>query len=273
MYGPLLIAALLLPLVVLVAVGVGIPLGRAVTNSLFGGDRFAEPYRVLASDHVFWRVLIRTIAVAGIVSATCLLIAYPTAEFIYRASPKIRPVLLALVVVPLWTSTIARVYGWVGVFVRDGVIDRVASVFGAGPLHLLYTRTSVTVGMIHASLPLMLLVAYAAVRRYDDRLTMASLSLGAGRLRTLVRVKLPVLGPLLISGTVGVFILALGFFEVPALLGGPDSQMISNLIYQQAAQRFDIGRAQAMSVIFLVVTLAVLGLAGLCGWTFRRSQR
>jgi ABC-type spermidine/putrescine transport system permease subunit I len=272
MYSPALMVVLLAPLSGLLIFLVALPFARAIHNSLVSGDRFAEPYVALLHDPVFWPVLVRTLVAAGLVSLISLLIAYPVAEFIHRSTPQLRPVLLAIVVVPLWSSAVARVYGWWGFFVRDGVLDRFAHLFGAGPLRLLFTKWAVFVGMVHLSLPVILLVAYAAVRNYDERLTMASLSLGASRLKTLVAVKLPVLAPPLLAGTAGVFILALGFFETPALLGGPDSQLISNLIYEQITGRFDFARAQAMSVVLLLATLACLGIVGAMGQAIRRTQ-
>lgn len=273
MYGPVLLSALLVPFLALLALGLGLPLAKAVVGSVGGGDRFAEPYRVLARDPVFWKVLARTLRTAGMVSLLCFALAYPTAEFIARASDRLRPFLLAVMVVPLWSSVIARTYGWFGVFVRDGVVDRIAGVFGAGPQMLLYSETAVIVGMVHVLLPIMLLPVYAAVRGYDNRLSLASLSLGAGRLRTLLLVKLPVLAPLMLVATTGIFIIALGFFVTPALLGGPRSQLISTLVYQQVSQRFDLPRAQAMSIILLIAALGTLALLAVVSRSLRRRVR
>ena len=147
-------------------------------------------------------------------------------------------------------------------FQNNGVLYRIAEAFGRGPLQLLYTRTAVVVGMVHVMLPLVLLPTYAAVRGYDERLSRASLSLGAGQLRTLVRVKLPVLAPQIAAAATAVFILSLGFFVTPAVLGGPRSQLISSLISQQVFQTFNLSRAQAMSMVLLVTALAMLAILG-----------
>lgn len=258
MYGPLLILALLAPFLLLLGFGFGYPMGTAVWDSFTGGQHLADAYAALLDDAVFWRTLGRTLEVSAFVSVLCLVLAYPTAEFINRASPTLKPVLLSFVVVPLWSSTIARTYGWVGVFIRDGAVDRVAGLFGIGPLHLLYTQLAVIIGMVHVMLPFCLLPVYVAIVRYDQRLSLASFSLGAGYWRTLMLVKLPVLAPQLIAGTVAVFILSLGFFITPAVLGTPQSQMISNLISQQVFQRFDLPRAEAMSVVLIVAVLVTL---------------
>jgi ABC-type spermidine/putrescine transport system permease subunit I len=260
LYGPILLLALLAPFLGLLGIGFAFPLISAVVDSLTGGLYFAEPYVALGSDPVFWKVLARTLEVASLVSLICTTIAYPTAEFIHRASHKVKPFLLALVLIPLWSSTIARTYGWVGVFIRNGALDRLAALFGKPPLQLLYTQTAVIVGMVHVLLPVVLLPVYISVLRYDERLSLASYSLGAGRMRTLFRVKLPVLAPQILAGAIGVFILALGFFITPAVLGSPRSQMVSNLISQQIFQRFDLPRGEAMGIVLVAAVLLMLGL-------------
>lgn len=261
MFGPFLIFCLLVPYLIVLSVGLGFSLLSGMWVSLTGGAHFGDAYQALASDPVFWRTLARTLAVSGLISLTCLLIAYPTAEFINRSSRGLQPILLAFVVIPLWSSAIARTYGWVGIFIRGGAIDRVAGLFGYGPLHLLYTQLAVFVGMVHVMLPFCLLPVYVAVSRYDQRLSLASLSLGAGQLRTVAQVKLPVLAPSLIASTVAVFILSLGFYTTPAILGQPSSQFVSNLIAEQVFQRFDLPRGEAMGTILIIaviVTLAVV---------------
>jgi putative spermidine/putrescine transport system permease protein len=262
MYGPVLLGALLLPYGVLLAVGFAYPLISAIQGSFGGEDGTGQAYSDIFGDPLFWTVLGRTFRTAALVALICVVIAYPTAELIHRAPGRLRPLLLALVVIPLWSSVIARTYGWVGVFQNNGVLDRIADLFGAGPLRLLYTPTAVVVGMVHVMLPLVLLPTYAAVRGYDERLSLASLSLGAGKVRTLLRVKLPVLAPQLAAAATGVFILSLGFFVTPAVLGGPRSQLVSSLISQQVFQTFNLSRAHAMSMVLLVAALAMLALLG-----------
>ena len=262
MYGPALIAALSLPFLAMMSVGFVLPLSESVINS-FRSDpeanrQFAEAYREILADELFRTVLIRTFTTAAVVSLISLVLAYPTAEFIASCSSRTRPFLLALVVVPLWSSVIARTYAWYGVFVRDGLVDRVADLFGYGPQQLLFSRLAVTLGMVQVMLPIMILPIYAAVIRYDERLSRASLSLGAGRLRTLLLVKLPMLAPTIVAATAAIFIITLGFFITPAILGGPRTQLISNLIWQQIYQTFDLQRAQAMSVTLLGTTLLLL---------------
>jgi len=269
-YGPLPVLGLLMPLLVLLALGLGLPLAGAVWGSLAGTDGFGESYISLMNDPLFWTVLLRTITTAAEVSLISVVVGYPTAEFIARSSAKVRPILLAIVIIPLLSSVIARTYAWYGVFVRDGVVDRIAGLFGLPPQRLLYTQTAVMVGMVYILLPLVILPIYATLRGYDERLTLASSSLGAGHLRTLVMVKLPILAPVILAAGTGVYILALGFFVTPALLGGPTSQLVSNLISQQVFQTFNLPHAQAMSMALLLVTLSSLALGSTALLLMRR---
>ena len=278
MYGPAFLMTLLLPFVALLGVGFIFPMVQALWHSVFGIDastgefHTGQAYHYVAADPVFRQVLTRTIETAAIVAGICLAVAYPTAEFIHRASPRIRPVLLGLVLVPLWSSTIARSYSWVGVLMNNGLVDRITGPLGLGHPELLYTQTAVVVGMVHVLLPTLLLPVYAAVRNYDERLTLASLSLG-GRLQSLVRVKLPVLLPSILAATTAIFVIAMGFYVTPALLGGPSSQMVSNLIAQQILERFDVIEADAMSIILVVTVLVVLGVLGGALVLVRRRAR
>jgi ABC-type spermidine/putrescine transport system permease subunit I len=273
MFGPLLLFFLLAPYILLLSFGLGWSIVSGFWISLTGGAHFGDAYQALMADPVFWRTLLRTLGVSGLISLTCLLIAYPTAEFISRSSPTWQPILLAFVVVPLWSSAIARTYGWVGIFIRGGAIDRVAGLFGEGPRQLLYTQLAVYVGMVHVMLPFCLLPVYVAVSRYDRRLSLASLSLGAGQLRTLLMIKLPVLGPSLIASMVAVFILSLGFYTTPAILGQPSSQFISNLIAQQVFERFDLPRGEAMGAILIAAVVVALSAVGIGGRVLGRVRR
>jgi ABC-type spermidine/putrescine transport system permease subunit I len=273
MYGRAQIFALLLPISLLLVAGLFIPMFQAITGSLFGRPVFAQSYVALARDPTFWLVLVRTLQTAGVVALLCLLIAYPAAEFLFRVPTGARPLAFALVIVPLWSSVIARTYSWVGVFQNDGLVDRIAEAFGSGPLRILYTQPAVIIGMVHVLLPLVLVPAYAAVSRYDARYSHASRSLGAGSLRTLLAIKLPLIAPQLLAATVAVFVLALGFFVTPAILGGPRSQLISNFISQQIYDRYDLPRAQAMSLALLIAALGALALFGIGAMLMRRRRR
>ena len=238
------------------------PLANALGSSLSAGGEFGLHYKLVAEDRIFWLILHRTLYTAATVSVLCVLIAYPIAECINRATRRIQPILIALVVIPLWSSAVARTYSWVGIFRRDGVLDSVVGWFGMGSQYALFTWPAVITGMVHVMLPFLILPLFAALRRYDHRLSQASLSLGASRIRTFLQVKLPVLAPQLTAGATAIFILSLGFYITPAVLGGPRTQMISNLIAQQVFQRYDVPRGYAIAAILIFTTLMTLLVLG-----------
>jgi ABC-type spermidine/putrescine transport system permease subunit I len=272
--NPALCLCLLVPLLGLLTIGFFLPVGQAVVDSVGSGRNFGVQYRAVAHNAVFWLILRRTFETAGVVTAISVVLAYPAAELINRARPRLQPVLLAVVVVPLWSSSVARTYGWLGIFERGGLADTLSRAVGGGYLGLLFTRTIVIIGMVHVMLPYVLLPIYAGLRRYDERLTRASTSLGAGPLRTLFSVKLPMLAPQIVAAATAVFIISLGFFITPAILGGANGQMISNIIYQQVTGvEFNINSAYAMSVVLLGATLAVLVVFGGVVGILRRQVR
>ena len=262
LYGLALLSFLLLPFALLLALGMAYPLANALGSSLSAGGEFGLQYKLVADDRIFWLILHRTLYTAASVSVLCVLIAYPIAECINRATRRFQPLLLALVVIPLWSSAVARTYSWVGIFRRDGVLDSVVGWFGMGHQYVLFTWPAVITGMVHVMLPFLILPLYAALRRYDHRLSQASLSLGASPLRTFLQVKLPVLAPQLAAGATAIFILSLGFYITPAVLGGPRTQMISNLIAQQVFQRYDVPRGYAIGAILIFTTLVTLLVLG-----------
>ena len=272
MQGYLLVGSLLAPFAVVYALGYVYPLTSALKTS-FDGETFGAEYQQIGELPAFWFVLRHTFVIAGTTALICLVVAYFVAEFIASASPRWQPVLLALVIVPLWSSAVARTYGWIGFFEGNGLVDRAAQALGLGPPSLLFTRTAVIVGMVHVMLPFMILPAFAAIQRYDKRLSQASLSLGAGDLRTFYRVKLPMLAPQLCAAGAAVFIISLGFYITPAILGGARSTMVSNLIAQQVFDRFDLPAAYAMSGVLLACVLASLLLFGGLAQIGRRRVR
>jgi ABC-type spermidine/putrescine transport system permease subunit I len=261
MYSRWFLALLLVPFLLLLGFGLGLPLIDSVRQSLFGAESFGQAYAEMAASASFWSALGRTLRVAAVVTVACLLLGYPAAALIVRAGRSARLVMLALVLVPLMTNSIARVYGWVGTFQRNGLADQIAAAFGMEPLRLLYSQPVVMIGMVHSILSVVVLVLVAALERYDERLTQAARSLGAGFARTLFGVKLPALLHQLLSAGTLAFVFSLGFFVTPAVLGGGRDLLISVVIQQHVTDVFDLPRVQAMSLTLLAVTLAALAIA------------
>lgn len=232
---------------------------RSVTDPVLGWSN----YRQIIESPVYLRVLWNTIETAGVVTALCLFIAYPIAYAMAHARGLRLAVIAALVIIPLWTSVVIRSYAWMVVFQRqgmlnDGIIGALA-LFGidSQPIRFLPGSIAVYVGMVHIMLPFMILPLVANMRAIDQRLIRAAEVMGADPVQTFLRVFLPLSLPGVSAGTALVFMMSLGFYVTPALLGGPRHMMAAVLIEQQANQLLNWGLASAFATLLLVVTLAI----------------
>ncbi len=221
--------------------------GKVWSLAVFGG--------VLESD-VFWRVMWITASVSLIVTAFCLLLGYPVAYVMARASRDRANLLMLLVLVPFWTSILVRTYAWTVLLGRNGIINNLLLFVGAidRPLRLLNTRFAVIVAMVHVLLPFMILPIYAALRGLDWRLMQAASGLGAGPLAAARQVLLPLSLRGISAGCVLVFTLSIGFYITPALVGGTGDVMISMLISDQVGL-LNWPSASAMAAVLLAVVL------------------
>lgn len=206
------------------------------------------------------RVLGNTFWIAGLSTLVCLAIGYPYAYLMTIAPPRIAGLLVIAVLVPFWSSLLVRTYAW-DVILRDtGIINSV--LLGAGilrePVELVRTTLGVLLGMSQILLPFMVLPLFGVMRRIDLEYLNAAANLGASPWRAFVRVFLPLSLPGVAAGALLVFVLALGFYITPALLGGPKDTMISQLIVQQVQQRLDWGMGSAMAATLLGLVLVVL---------------
>ncbi len=212
---------------------------------------------------VYWRVFATTFNVAAGVTLVCLLLGYPLAYVLTIAGGRWAVALWAAVLIPFWTSLLVRTYAWMVILGRRGIVNQALMALGLRdtPLDLLFNRFSVTVGMVHILLPFMVLCLYAAMRSIDRGLLLAAENLGAPPLRAFVWIFVPLSLPGVVSGSLIVFITALGFYITPALLGGRQDVMIALLIDDQVSQLFNWGMGAALAFILLTVTLAVFLIA------------
>ncbi|MGG5820118.1 ABC transporter permease [Falsiroseomonas sp. HW251] len=216
-------------------------------------------------DAAIWRgILGRTLGISASATILCLILGYPLAWLIAVAPARAQPWLLGGVLLPFWTSLIVRTAAWMVLLQKEGIVN--AALIGAGmldrPLPLLLNRFAVLVAMVHILLPFMVLPILAVVREMDWRLARAAASLGAAPSRVFFRVLLPLSLPGVGAGCLLVFVQALGFYVTPALLGGPNDQMLSWFIGFYANRTVDWGMAAALSVLLLAAVAAVIGLYG-----------
>jgi ABC-type spermidine/putrescine transport system permease subunit I len=229
-----------------------------------------EWYGKALGDGLYMQVIWSTFEIALLVAAICLLLGYPLGFLIATTTPAWATAGFIFVLLPLWTSVLVRTYAWMVLLGRNGVLNR--WLIGAGlvddPLPLLNNFTGVLIGMVHVLLPYMVLPIYGAVRRVDPALVAAAEGLGAPGWRIFWRIWLPLTLPGVFAGATIVFVLSLGFFITPALLGGGKVMMLAVLIEQQIHQTLNWPFAAALSAVLLALTLGVYSLAQ----TFTRRE-
>lgn len=258
-------ALLLLPVIGFMAFFFGYPIvlmiARSFTDFPDGAGLGLDNYIWLFGDATNIRVFIRTLFSAGLVTLVCLLIGYPYAYLLTVASRKWRAVLLIMVLVPFWTSFMVRNYAWLILLQRQGVVNDLLERIGVGRLDLIGNLSGVMVGMTHIMLPFLILPLFANLQKIDRTLLAAAQSLGASPLMAFIKVYFPLSMPGVIAGSLIVYVLALGFYITPALLGSPQNSMISQLIATQASTLLAWGRAGAMGTVLLLITLVLVWLA------------
>jgi putative spermidine/putrescine transport system permease protein len=188
------------------------------------------------------------------------LLGVPTAYLLANLHGTWRNVLLVAVALPFLTSILIRTYAWMAILGRHGVVNRFLQATGLtdAPLRLMHNELGVYVGMVHVLLPFMILPVYSVMSGIDTRLLRAAASLGATPRRALVTVLLPLSLPGIASGALLVFLIAIGFFITPALLGGPKQVMISNLIEIQVMELLNWGFGSALAFVLLAATVVLM---------------
>ena len=224
-------------------------IGQGLTSF---GQALAEPsYR---------RVMATTFQISLIVTVGCIVLGYPTAYFLSRIEARRARFYLLLVMFPLWTSLLVRTYAWIAVLQDAGIINSflVGNHLIEAPIRLLYNRTSVVVGMVQILLPYAIITMYAVMVGIRSRLVQTAQILGASPTRAFLHVFVPLSLPGLSAATLLVFIMGLGFFVTPALLGGRRETMIGMLIQQQVVLMGDWNSAAILSVLLLAATAVLL---------------
>ena len=210
-------------------------------------------------DPVYIAIFLRSLKIAALTVVATLLVCYPAAFCISRLSERWKNFCLFLITLPFFTSLIVRLFIWVLILRQTGLVNAVLLNTGviARPLELIYTDGAIILGMVYIFIPFMFMPVYASVEKLDWTLVRASLDLGAGPIRTFLRIILPLTAPGIAGGAVIVFIPALGNFVVPAILGGAKVMMLGNLIEQQflAARNWPFGSALAMMVMAVMLVL------------------
>jgi putative spermidine/putrescine transport system permease protein len=250
--------ALLLPLLIYLGVFYAYPVAammfRSVHEPRWTADNFVQIFETGVYLHVLWL----TVRISLIVTLASLVLGYPVAYVLARVDRAKSNLLMILVVVPFWTSILVRTYAWMVLLGRQGIINQLLLSLGVidEPMRLLNTTFAVYVAMVHVLLPFMILPLYGVMRGIDENLLRAAQGLGAKPINVFCQVVLPLSLPGVSAGCLLVFVLALGFFITPALVGGPQDLMIAVLIQQQV-DLFNWPLASALAVVLLAAALLI----------------
>ncbi len=261
--------ALLLPVLLLLLVGFALPLWSVLVRSLDSGF---DTYWSLAESEVFRTVLGRTFSTAGLVCLVCLILGYPYAYLMTVASRRWRDLMVIAILVPLWTSVIVRNFALVILLQNNGLINEALVAMGFGRVELIRNTFAVVVGMAQVMIPFAVLPMYAVMQKIDRRLLQAAAACGARPSVAFARIFVPLSLPGVVAAVTLVFVISLGFFLTPQLLGSPSNALISQLMFTQLRGLGDLGSGAAMGFILLLATLILMALAAVVTRKLRRAR-
>ena len=222
-------------------------------------------YERFFTDPVYWMTFLQTFRIAFVVTFATVLLGYPVAYVAAGLPQKWGMAVLALVLLPFWTSVLVRAYSWLILLQRTGIVNSTLQGLGltSGPLPLVNNEFGTVIATIHILLPFMVLPLYATMKKIPPELTMAGASLGGSPLHVFWRVFLPLSLPGMIAGMVLVFVLTLGFYITPELLGGGRTYMVSMLVARNIDVYNEWGAASSISVVLMLCVFLVFRLTSL----------
>ena len=233
-------------------------------RGIYGGIEYIFTLEILALvfDPLYAGIFLKSAWIAGLSAAIAVIVGYAAAYAIAAAPARRQPMLLFFAVLPFWSNYLVRTYAWIVLLNREGLITGVARLLGydAEMPRLLYSEGAVVIGLVYNYLPFVILACYAPLSRLNPEIAEASRDLGASGWKTFRRVILPMTVPGIATGFVFVFVLSIGNFVTPALLGGGQFQMIGNLVYAQFLTANDWPFGAALSMILIGIMMGLLTL-------------
>lgn len=259
-YDAVTTSVLLAPLLLLLLLAFYLPLAQFLARSFLEPSPTLDNYVHVAETPLYATILLRTFRTALVVSVATLLLGYPIAYLMSTLRGWRLVLVAAIVVLPLWVSVLVRTYAWQVILGRNGAINQVLVGLGIvdQPVRLLSTEFAVWLAMTHILLPMMVLPIYSSLRGIPRDLPRSAQSLGASWPAVLRHIVLPLSMPGVAAGVVLVFVISLGYFITPMLLGGPTTMMIATLISQQATKLLDWPMASAIASVLLIVTVVIM---------------
>lgn len=229
------------------------------TGSMNMGDyRFSMEQFARFFQPLYLRILWRSVALATLSTAACLLVGYPAAYAISRTKPKTSSMLILLFVIPMWMNFLLRTYAWITLLGRNGVLNKVFHLIGLGPFDMMYNQGAILMGMIYNFLPFMVLPIYTILQKTDRSYLEAAQDLGANPATAFLKVTLPLSLPGIYSGILMCFIPALSTFVISSLLGGNKYYLVGNIIEQQFRLTGNWPFGSAIAVVLIAILLIML---------------
>lgn len=250
---------LVLPGLVFLTIAFILPIAVLFANSLFDGSSLSlVNYLNFVQDPVSQRAYLRTVKIAVIVTLLAMTFCYPAAYAVSRLSSKWRILLIALIILPLMTNSVARTFSWMVILGRQGLINNTLQLIGLEPLRILYTENAVFIGLLHLFIPLMMLPLISAFENIPEDVELAARNLGASEWQIFLKVFMPLTAEGLAIGGTLVFTGCVTAYVTPAILGGSRHLMLSTLLYQKASVTLDWVGATVVAVVMFVTTLIVI---------------
>lgn len=249
----------LLPALLLIVLFFIVPVVMLLLRSVLEPEPGLQNYATLLGSTTYLRVFLNTFLVAGVVTVVSILVGYPVAWLLAIMPEKWSRIVLAIIILSMWTNLLARTYAWMVLLQRTGVVNK--TLMGLGlidkPLPLVNNLVGVTIGMTYIMLPFVILPLIGVIRSIDPAILRAAALCGATKLQCFLRVLLPLSLPGIAAGALMVFVMSLGYFVTPALLGGTSNMMLAELVAQFVQSLVNWGMGGAAALVLLVVTLAL----------------
>lgn len=251
-----------MPAVLLLLAFFVVPVAMLLARSVTEPELGFQNYAALIGSASYGRILFNTFFVAALVTLVTALIAFPISWALAIMPPRWATALFAIILLSMWTNLLARTYAWMVLLQQTGLVNRMLMGIGVidRPIQLTNNLVGVTIGMVYIMLPFMILPLYGVIRKIDPAILQAAALCGATKTQALFRVLLPLAAPGIASGGLMVFVMSLGYYVTPALLGGTANMMLPEFIVQQVQSLLNWGMGAAAAFILLVVTLALYAL-------------
>ncbi|MER8365891.1 ABC transporter permease [Mesorhizobium sp. M0306] len=239
-----------------------VPVLALLLRSVTEPEPGLQNYAALLGDGTYARVFFNTFLVAALVTIVTVLVAFPVAWMLAIMPSGLASIIFGIIILSMWTNLLTRTYAWMVLLQRTGVINRTLMTIGVidQPLPLINNLTGVTIGMVYIMLPFMILPLVGTLRAIDPMTLRAASLCGASPFQAFRRILLPLSLPGVAAGGLMVFVMSLGYFVTPALLGGTSNMMLAEMIAQMVQSLLNWGLGSAAAFILLVVTMALYAL-------------